>query len=295
MRCVDIEARAIWRYDVCQPVHGLHSFEKLAQNTGTAITIICDWYLGNVVKDASGVGILFTPIDKCFKSTRPVGGIWGYCRCTSLLRNVRSWNCYLNLIKRPGNQWRKSFLLNPVLLWCAGSCHVYADEEQRISLKGGSSVNSSSSPLVIVLDLWLMMFYVLFCRVERVGKNKNLLAARLLVPILLCIPRVLSSGNPSNWPSKAHGSSPMDDLIAGGVPAVMNSYVEGEGICLCVNGEEDCAWKDQSRQRRRPREVRVWCLHRIVINMEGWARRKSVDTLTGLKKIVSGFICNRIH
>ena len=56
-------------------MHGLHSFEKLAQNTGTAITVICDWYLGNVVKDASGVGILFTPIDKCFKSTRPMGGI----------------------------------------------------------------------------------------------------------------------------------------------------------------------------------------------------------------------------
>lgn len=60
----------------CGPVHGLHSFEKPAQNTGTVITIICDWYLENVVKDANGVGILFTPIDKCFKSARPVGGFF---------------------------------------------------------------------------------------------------------------------------------------------------------------------------------------------------------------------------
>lgn len=56
------------------PIHGLHTFEKPVQNTGTAISIICDWYLENVVKDVNGAGILFTPIDKCFKSARPVGG-----------------------------------------------------------------------------------------------------------------------------------------------------------------------------------------------------------------------------
>ncbi|KAH9315390.1 hypothetical protein KI387_024017, partial [Taxus chinensis] len=58
----------------CGPVHGLHSFEKPVQNTGSAISVICDWYLENVVKDVNGAGILFTPIDKCFKSARPVGG-----------------------------------------------------------------------------------------------------------------------------------------------------------------------------------------------------------------------------
>jgi NCK-associated protein 1 len=56
------------------PIHGLHTFEKPVQNTGTTISIICDWYLENVVKDVNGAGILFTPIDKCFKSARPVGG-----------------------------------------------------------------------------------------------------------------------------------------------------------------------------------------------------------------------------
>jgi len=47
------------------PIHGLHTFEKPVQNTGTAISIICYWYLENVVKDVNGAGILFTPIDKC--------------------------------------------------------------------------------------------------------------------------------------------------------------------------------------------------------------------------------------
>eukprot|EP01018_Ginkgo_biloba_P029851 Gb_16727 [translate_table: standard] len=58
----------------CGPVRGLHSFEKPLQGTGAAVSIICDWYLDNVVKDVNGAGILFTPIDKCFRSARPVGG-----------------------------------------------------------------------------------------------------------------------------------------------------------------------------------------------------------------------------
>lgn len=57
------------------PVSSLHSFEKPAdQNTGSAIEIVCNWYIENIVKDASGAGILFAPIHKCFRSARPVGG-----------------------------------------------------------------------------------------------------------------------------------------------------------------------------------------------------------------------------
>eukprot|EP00252_Welwitschia_mirabilis_P021329 TRINITY_DN5452_c0_g1_i3.p1 TRINITY_DN5452_c0_g1~~TRINITY_DN5452_c0_g1_i3.p1 ORF type:complete len:1244 (-),score=247.08 TRINITY_DN5452_c0_g1_i3:983-4714(-) len=56
------------------PVHGLQTFERPLQTTGTAISIVCDWYIENVIKDVNGVGILFTPINKCFKSVKPVGG-----------------------------------------------------------------------------------------------------------------------------------------------------------------------------------------------------------------------------
>jgi len=57
------------------PVSSLHLFEKPAdQLTGSATEVVCNWYIENIVKDVSGVGILFTPIHKCFKSTRPVGG-----------------------------------------------------------------------------------------------------------------------------------------------------------------------------------------------------------------------------
>ncbi|XP_010260605.1 PREDICTED: protein NAP1 [Nelumbo nucifera] len=57
------------------PVSSLHLFEKTAdQHTGSAIEAVCNWYIENIVKDASGAGILFAPIRKCFKSTKPVGG-----------------------------------------------------------------------------------------------------------------------------------------------------------------------------------------------------------------------------
>ncbi|XP_057969886.1 protein NAP1 [Malania oleifera] len=57
------------------PVSSLHLFEKSAeQHTGSAIEAVCSWYIENIVKDVSGAGILFAPIHKCFKSTRPVGG-----------------------------------------------------------------------------------------------------------------------------------------------------------------------------------------------------------------------------
>lgn len=57
------------------PVSSLQLFEKPAEQlTGSATEVVCNWYIDNIVKDVSGAGILFTPIHKCFKSTRPVGG-----------------------------------------------------------------------------------------------------------------------------------------------------------------------------------------------------------------------------
>ncbi|MFQ6652013.1 hypothetical protein Gotur_024086 [Gossypium turneri] len=57
------------------PVSSLHLFDRPAeQHTGSATEVVCNWYIENIVKDMSGAGILFTPMHKCFKSTRPVGG-----------------------------------------------------------------------------------------------------------------------------------------------------------------------------------------------------------------------------
>ncbi|GMI87865.1 GNARLED, NCK-ASSOCIATED PROTEIN 1 [Hibiscus trionum] len=57
------------------PVSSLHLFDRQAeQHTGSATEVVCNWYIENIVKDMSGAGILFTPMHKCFKSTRPVGG-----------------------------------------------------------------------------------------------------------------------------------------------------------------------------------------------------------------------------
>lgn len=57
------------------PVSSLHVFEKPAdQHTGSATEAVCNWYIENIIKDISGAGILFAPMHKCFKSSRPVGG-----------------------------------------------------------------------------------------------------------------------------------------------------------------------------------------------------------------------------
>lgn len=57
------------------PVSSLHLFEKPAeQHTGSATEVVCNWYIENIIKDISGAGVLFAPIHKCFKSSRPVGG-----------------------------------------------------------------------------------------------------------------------------------------------------------------------------------------------------------------------------
>ncbi|XP_030481196.1 protein NAP1 [Cannabis sativa] len=57
------------------PVSSLHLFEKAEEHhTGSATEVVCNWYIENIIKDISGAGILFAPIHKCFKSSRPVGG-----------------------------------------------------------------------------------------------------------------------------------------------------------------------------------------------------------------------------
>ncbi|KAI3455816.1 hypothetical protein Pfo_012479 [Paulownia fortunei] len=57
------------------PVSSLQLFEKPAeQQSGSATEAVCNWYIENIVKDVSGAGILFAPLHRCFKSTRPVGG-----------------------------------------------------------------------------------------------------------------------------------------------------------------------------------------------------------------------------
>ncbi|XP_031487983.1 protein NAP1 [Nymphaea colorata] len=59
----------------CGPLHYLKPSVKLAEYaTGSAVQIVCDWYIDNIIKDVNNVGILFTPSHKCFKSARPVGG-----------------------------------------------------------------------------------------------------------------------------------------------------------------------------------------------------------------------------
>ncbi|KAJ8436851.1 hypothetical protein Cgig2_026175 [Carnegiea gigantea] len=57
------------------PISSLHLFEKPSNlNTGLATETVCNWYIENIVKDVLGAGVLFVPIHKCFRSTRPIGG-----------------------------------------------------------------------------------------------------------------------------------------------------------------------------------------------------------------------------
>lgn len=57
------------------PVSNLHNLEKPANlHSGSAIEIICNWYIDNIVKDVSGAGIVFVPTHKYFKSSQHIGG-----------------------------------------------------------------------------------------------------------------------------------------------------------------------------------------------------------------------------
>lgn len=56
------------------PISHLHMFEKPSVlQSGTAVEIVSNWYIDNIVKDLSGAGVMFVPIHNCFKSSKNVG------------------------------------------------------------------------------------------------------------------------------------------------------------------------------------------------------------------------------
>jgi NCK-associated protein 1 len=58
--------------------HSMQNFQPEDREVGTggeAVCTIADWYVENVLSDAKSAGVLFSPLDKCFKSTRPIGRI----------------------------------------------------------------------------------------------------------------------------------------------------------------------------------------------------------------------------
>ncbi|VFQ97446.1 unnamed protein product [Cuscuta campestris] len=74
----------------CAPVSSLQLFEKAPEEpyTGSATEAVCNWYMENIVKDVSGAGILFAPLHRCFKSSRPVGGY--FAESITNLRELRA-------------------------------------------------------------------------------------------------------------------------------------------------------------------------------------------------------------
>lgn len=79
------------------PVSSLQLFEKSAEpHTGSATEAVCNWYIENIVKDVAGAGLLFAPLHRCFKSTRPVGGYFAesVTDLTELKAFVRTFGSY---------------------------------------------------------------------------------------------------------------------------------------------------------------------------------------------------------
>ncbi|EPS71603.1 hypothetical protein M569_03148, partial [Genlisea aurea] len=79
------------------PVSSLQLFEKSAsQQSGLATKAVCTWYIDNIVKDVSGAGVLFAPLHRCFKSSRPVGGYFAetVSNLTELKAFVRCFGSY---------------------------------------------------------------------------------------------------------------------------------------------------------------------------------------------------------
>ncbi|KAG1368346.1 putative protein NAP1 [Cocos nucifera] len=57
------------------PISNLQMFEKPEDiQTGSAVEIIGNWYVENIVKDISGVGVVFMTTHNCFKSSQRIGG-----------------------------------------------------------------------------------------------------------------------------------------------------------------------------------------------------------------------------
>ncbi|CAO2210203.1 unnamed protein product [Urochloa humidicola] len=58
------------------PFPNLQMFETPVgtQGGGSAVEMICNWYIESVVKDASRIGVAFDAIQNCFRSSQPIGG-----------------------------------------------------------------------------------------------------------------------------------------------------------------------------------------------------------------------------
>lgn len=57
------------------PIYNLHTFEKPADlQSGSAIELVSNWYIDNIVKDLNGAHVTFVPAHNCFKSSKHVGG-----------------------------------------------------------------------------------------------------------------------------------------------------------------------------------------------------------------------------
>ncbi|GJN12493.1 hypothetical protein PR202_ga30775 [Eleusine coracana subsp. coracana] len=57
------------------PFPNLQIFETPVgtQGGGSAIEIVCNWYIENIIKDASGIGVVFDATQNCFRSSQPIG------------------------------------------------------------------------------------------------------------------------------------------------------------------------------------------------------------------------------
>lgn len=53
----------------------LHPDDREVGAGGDAVCTITDWYVENLLRDAKASGVIFSPLDKCFRSTRPIGRV----------------------------------------------------------------------------------------------------------------------------------------------------------------------------------------------------------------------------
>ncbi|KAI5070089.1 hypothetical protein GOP47_0014432 [Adiantum capillus-veneris] len=56
------------------PMRDLHEADIMENVGGAAVSVVCNWYMDNVVKDVSGSAVVFNPSDKTFRSSKPLGG-----------------------------------------------------------------------------------------------------------------------------------------------------------------------------------------------------------------------------
>ncbi|KAH7432487.1 hypothetical protein KP509_07G024700 [Ceratopteris richardii] len=56
------------------PMRDLQESGTIESVGGTTVSLVCDWYMDNVVKDVSGSAIVFNPSDKTFRSSKLQGG-----------------------------------------------------------------------------------------------------------------------------------------------------------------------------------------------------------------------------